>query len=129
MNSKQVKVVDLFDKIYIITEEKIDWMLKEFIKINPKMNTDRIGSVSLLNKKYNIKIENRNEVTIKDCKENILIFTDGSKNEIGQTGYGITFSEEEVNEISELLPSYSSIFQAEAIAIWQASKILNHINL
>ena len=104
-------------------------MLKEFIKINPKMNTDRIGSVSLLNKKYNIKIENRNEVTIKDCKENILIFTDGSKNEIGQTGYGITFSEEEVNEISEPLPSYSSIFQAEAIAIWQASKILNHINL
>ena len=93
------------------------------------MNTDRIGSVSLLNKKYNIKIENRNEVTIKDCKENILIFTDGSKNEIGQTGYGITFNEEEVNEISEPLPSYSSIFQAEAIAIWQASKILNHINL
>ena len=54
-------------------------MLKELIKINPNMNTDRIGPVSLLNKKYNIKIENRNEVTIKDCQENILIFTDGSK--------------------------------------------------
>ena len=60
--------------------------------------------------------------TLKDCQENILIFTDGSKNEIGQTGYGITFSEEEVNAISEPLPSYSSIFQAEAIAVWQASK-------
>ena len=60
---------------------------------------------------------------------NILIITDGSKNEIGQKGYGITFSEEEVNEISEHLPSHSSIFQAEAIAIWQASKITNHINL
>ena len=40
-----------------------------------------------------MKIKNRNEVTIKDCKENILIFKNGSKNEIGQTGYGITFSE------------------------------------
>ena len=55
----------------------------------------------------------------------------------GHTGYGITFSEEEVNEISEPLPSHSSIFQplpwgfnqAEAIAIWQASKIINHNNL
>ena len=54
-------------------------MLKEFIKINPNLTTDRIGLVSILNKKYNIKIENRNELTIKDCKENILIFTDGSK--------------------------------------------------
>ena len=27
------------------------------------------------------------------------------------------------------LPSHSSIFQAEAIAIWQVSKIINHINL
>ena len=63
---------------YQTTEEKIDWMLKEFIKINPNMNTDRIGPVSLLNKKYSIKIETRNEVTTKDCQENILIFTDGS---------------------------------------------------
>ena len=69
-------------------------MLKEFIKINPNLTTDRIGLVSILNKKYNIKIENRNELTIKDCKENILIFTDGSKNITGQTGYGIKFSEE-----------------------------------
>ena len=60
------------------------------------MYTDKIGPVSLLNKKYNIKIENRNEVTINDCQENIVIFTDVSKNEIWQTGYGITFSEEEV---------------------------------
>ena len=28
------------------------------------------------------------------------------KNENGQTGYGITFGEEEVNEISETLPSH-----------------------
>ena len=31
--------------------------------------------------------------------------------------------------MSEPLPSYSSIFQAELIAIWQASKLINHINL
>ena len=47
-----------------------------------------------------------NEVKIKDCQENILIFTDGSKDQNGHTGYGITFSEEEVNEISEPLPPY-----------------------
>ena len=114
---------------YQTTQEKIDWILKDFIKINPNLNTDKIGPVSLLSKKYNIKIENRNEVAIKDCQENILIFTDGSKNLSGQTGYGITFSEEEINEISEPLLPESSIFQAEAIAIWQASKIINQKNL
>ena len=114
---------------YQTTKEKIDWMLKEFIKINPNLTTDRIRPVSILNKKYDIKIKNRNEVIIKDCQENILIFTDGSKTITGQTGYGITFSEEEINEISEPLPPHSSIFQAETIAIWQASKIINHINL
>ena len=55
-------------------------MLKEFIKINPNLITDKIGPVSILNKKNNIKIEARNKVTIKkNCQENILIFTDGSK--------------------------------------------------
>ena len=52
-------------------------MLKEFIKINPNLITDKIRPVSILNKKYNIKIEARNKVTIKNCQENILIFTDG----------------------------------------------------
>ena len=41
---------------YQTNKEKIDWMLKEFIKINPNLTTDRIGPVSILNKKYDIKI-------------------------------------------------------------------------
>ena len=104
-------------------------MLKKLIKTKPNLKTDRIIPTSLLNKKYNITIENRNEIKIKNHQEYILIFTDGSKQQDGKTGYGITFSEEEVNEISEPLPIYSSIFQAEAIAIWQASTIINNLNL
>ena len=82
-------------------------------------------SVSLLNKNYNYdQIENRNEFNIKDCSENILVFTDGSKDQNGHTDFGITFSEEELEEISEPLPTYSSIYQAEAIAIWKACEII-----
>ena len=49
------------------------------LEINPNLNTDKIGFYSILNKQYDINIENRNEIRIKDGYENILIFTDGSK--------------------------------------------------
>ena len=58
-----------------------------------------------------------------------MIFTDGSKDQKGHTGFGITFSEEELNEIAELFPTFSSIFQVETIAIWQASEIIKNKNL
>ena len=66
------------NKKYQTIEEKIDWMLETFIKINPDLQTDRIEPTSLLNKKYNITIDKRTNFTIKDDQENILIFTDGS---------------------------------------------------
>ena len=86
---------------------------------------------SNLNIKYGINIENKNEIRIKDCYENILIFTDGSKNQNGHTGYGkpFTFSEEKINEVAEQLPSHNSIFQSEAIAISKACEIINNKNL
>ena len=62
---------------------------------------------------FKLTIENRDDVTIKYCLENILIFTDGSKDQNGHT-----FSGEELNEIAEPLPTYSSIFLAEEIAIY-----------
>ena len=68
-------------------------MLEKLIKPKPNLKTDRIIPTSLLNKKYNITIENRNEIKIKNHQEYILIFTDGSKQQDGKTGYGITFSE------------------------------------
>ena len=52
---------------------KIDWILKDMIKINPTINTDKIGPYLILNKKY-IYIKNRNEIRIKYCYENIVIF-------------------------------------------------------
>ena len=82
-----------------------------------------------MNKQYTINIESREDVEIKDCQNNILIFTDGSKSEKGNTGIGITFSQEELNEIDEPLPTHTSIFQAEAIAIWKASEIIRNKNL
>ena len=63
---------------------------------------------------------------IKACCENILIFTDGSKNQYGHTGYVITFSEEKLNEIAEPLPTYSSIFRAKVIAICLIEKHVNY---
>ena len=83
----------------------------------------------MLNKNYDIKIENKNEFKVKDCDENILISTDGSKDQNEHTGFGIIFSEGEINEIAEPLPSYSSTLQAEAIAIWKACEIINNKNL
>ena len=80
----------------------------------------------MLNKNYGIKIENKNEFKVKDCDEHILISTDGSKDQNEHTGFGITFSEGEINEIAEPLPSYSSIFQAEAIAIW-TDQVMDHL--
>ena len=55
---------------YQTTQEKIDWILKDIIKINPNLNTDKSAPFLILNKKYNINIENRNEIRIKDCNEN-----------------------------------------------------------
>ena len=67
----------------------------------------------------------REEVTIKDCTTNLLIFTDGSKDDKGHTGYGIYFSDDTLPEISEPLHNFNDIFQAEAIAIKTAAEIIN----
>ena len=43
-----------------------------------------------------MNIENGNEIIIKYCNEIVLILTDGSNDQNGHTGFGITFSEEEI---------------------------------
>ena len=111
------------------TQEIIDWKLKNVIKIDPNPISDKISPFSILNKTYKINIENRDSIQVKECESNLLIFTDGSKNEKGNTGIGITFSEEEINEVAEPLPTHTSIYQAEAIAIWKASEIIRNKNL
>ena len=57
------------------------------ISLNYLPDKKDIDEYLLNEKKYDINIENRNEIRIKDCYENIPIFTDA--------GFGITFSEED----------------------------------
>ena len=45
--------------------KKIDWLLKGIIKRNPNINADKIVPYSILDKNYNIRIDDRNDITIK----------------------------------------------------------------
>ena len=54
-----------------------------FYQINPNINSDKIGPYSILNKNYDINIEDRGNIEMKDCCENTFIITDGSKTRMG----------------------------------------------
>ena len=56
---------------------------------------------------------------MKDCVENILIFTDGSR--LKRPKYTHWFGI--IDGIADLFPTQSSIFQAEEMAIWNVCKI------
>ena len=114
---------------YQTNQEKIDQQLKEILKIDPNIKTDKITPTTLMDKSYTTKIDHRDDIKIKDCTNNLLIFTDGSKNDKGNTGYGITFSDDTLDEISAPLYSYNSIFQAEALALKRAAHTINIKNL
>ena len=114
---------------YQSTQEKIDWRINDILKIDPNIKTDKITPTSITDKKYTTNINKREDITIKDCTTNLLIFTDGSKDDKGHTGYGICFSDETLPEISEPLHSFNDIFQAEAIAIKTAVETIHMKNL
>ena len=102
---------------------------KIIIKLDPNIKTDKIPPTSIIDKKYTTIINKREDILIKDCTNNLLIFTDGSKDDKVHTGYGIFFSDETLPEISEPLHNYNDIFQAEAIAIKTAAGIIHNKNL
>ena len=108
---------------------KIDWRINNILKLDPNIKTDKLSPFSVLDKKYKTNISLRDEIKIKDCTTNLLIFTDGSKDDKGHTGFGIFFSDETIPVISEPLHSFNDIFQAEAIAIKTAAKINHKKNL
>ena len=68
-------------------------------------------------KKY---ISNR---TLNNYKT-IHIFTDGSKDQEGMTGYGIYFQNSNIEQIARKMENDKSIFQAEACAIKTANRKL-----
>ena len=113
---------------YQTTQEKIDWRIKDILKIDPNTKTDKIAPTSIIDKKYTTFINERNDINIKDSTYNLLIFTDGSKDDKGHTGFGIFFSEETLPEISEPLHNFNDIFQAEAIAIKTAAELIHRKN-
>ena len=109
---------------------KIDWLLKDIIKINPNSDTDKMPPISILDKKNNnLVINDREDFEVKDCTKNILIFTYGSKDSNEPTRYGISFSEDFVEEISGPFFQYNDIFEAKVIAIWKAGEIIKKIKI
>ena len=77
---------------YQTSQENIDWRINNIPKIDPNIKTDKISPTSILDKKYKTCSEKRENIQTKDCTTNLLIFTDGSKDDNGHTGYGIYFS-------------------------------------
>ena len=82
-----------------------------------------------MDKNYTTTIDQREDIEIKDCTNNLLIFTDGSKNDKVNTGYGILFSDDTLEEVSKPMNSYNSIFQAEALALKIVAQTLSQKNL
>jgi ribonuclease HI len=115
---------------YSTNQDKIDDALKEIIghKIK-KGSTDKIPPTTALDKNYCIKISDKKDIHIKDETLHFLIFTDGSRDDQGCTGYGVTFSEETLEEISEPLRSFNDIFQAEAMAVLKGAETIENLNL
>ena len=61
-----------------------------------------------------------------DDTDKITVYTDGSKNEDGKTGLGAYLPDK--IKITENLPDYCTVFQAEVIAIQKAAAALNSVN-
>ena len=114
---------------YQTTQEKIDWRINNILKIDPNTKTDKITPTSIIDKNYTTTINERKDIYIKDCTTNLLIFTDGSKDDKGHTGFGICFSDDTLPEISEPLREFNDIFQAEATAIKTAAELIQRKNL
>ena len=114
---------------YQTTQEKIDWRINNILKIDPNTKTDKITPTSIIDKNYTTTINERKDIYIKDCTTNLLIFTDGSKDDKGHTGFGICFSDDTLPEISEPLHEFNDIFQAEATAIKTAAELIQRKNL
>ena len=98
--------------------------------LNPKdIKTDRIPPINNLDKSYKINISDRENVSINSEITNLLVFTDGSRDKKGNTGYGITFSEDAMEEVSKALYRYNDIYQAEAIALQSGAEEIEKLNL
>ena len=110
--------------------EKITLKLKEILKQDYNKKTDKIIQENILDMNFQIKIENR-ETIVEPRITDFSCFTDGSKDDQGNTGYGYTIIGKNdignsINLIqkSRKIDNACSVFQAEVLAIKESAEIL-----
>ncbi len=91
---------------------------------------DKIKATNILTHKFKTIIEERENINIPSENSNIIIYTDGSKDEKNNTGYGyyIKHTGRCLRE-AKPLKQFNTVFQAEVIAIDMAAKHLIDFNL
>ena len=111
---------------YLTNQEKLDSLLKSLIKTDLTDTTlDRMRPSNIHTKNYITNISDRKEIKIESEMDNILVFTDGSKDETGKTGYGIYFAKDNKGiSISQPMNHYNTVFQTEVTAISKAAEEL-----
>ena len=84
------------------------------------------------NKLYNTSTDwEQGQLQVEE-DDSITIYTDGSKNEKGQTGIGAYSNSNRLTNqinISERLPDHNTVFQAEVTAIRRAAEELNNMEI
>ena len=117
-----------YDTILPVTNrEKIEVHFKE-LKISVNSNLDKIRPIDNITTNFNTKILERNKIQINKEKQNINVFTDGSKDETEKSGYGIYIVDNDIKTtLSEPMHNFNTVFQAEVTAIYKAAKIINQI--
>ena len=113
---------------YQTNQEKIDETLQKTIKIDPNSKSDRTRPTNNLTKHYTTNITERTNIEVANEYDNLLVYTDGSKDETGKTGFGIHFDKttngDSMTDISEPMNNHNSVFQAEVTAISKAAETL-----
>ena len=93
--------------------------------------SDKIRPTLNINQNYPTNIPRRSEFKVSNNPTSIKVFTDGSKYDIKNTGYGLHILDESVYMVySEMasLKRTNSFFQAEACGIEASAKILSQWN-
>ena len=111
---------------YHTNQEKLDTSLKIIIKTDLNDTTlDRTRPSNIHTKNFNTNIPARKDIKVENEMNNILVFTDGSKDETGKTGFGIYFVKDHKGiSTSQPMNYYNTVFQAEVTAISKAAEEL-----
>ena len=107
--------------------ETIDGELRRILASQYNNISDKIRPILNINQTYSTKISERRKFKVSTNPLSIKVFTDGSKDENKNTGYGLHIIDEPMNMgYSEMgsLRQINSVFQAEAFSIEASAKKL-----